>query len=98
MPVPEFIVQTCRIGHYELGPQREGPAWEARQGAITGLPGLSWSPYSESLRRSDTPDAASHRVWHQGSQNRATLHQLPQVPGSHGFLPIFLPMKTAQWS
>ena len=60
MPVPELIVQTCRTGHYELGPQHKGPGWEARQGAIAGWPSLPWSPYSESLQRTDKPDATSH--------------------------------------
>jgi hypothetical protein len=42
--------------------------------------------------------AAVNTARQQRSQNGTTLHQLPQIPGSGGFLPIFLPEETAQRS
>ena len=33
---------------------------------------------------------------HHGPQNGTTLHQSPQIPGSGGFLPRFLPEEAAQ--
>jgi len=32
------------------------------------------------------------------SQNGTALHQASQIPGSGGFLPIFLPKEATQWS
>lgn len=94
MPVPELIVQTCRTGHYELGPQHKRPGWEARQGAITGRPSLSCSPYSESLQRTDTPDATSHRVcgiWvHRTGLRCTSLHRLQAATV---FYPLFYPKR-----
>ncbi len=37
-------------------------------------------------------------VRHQGAQNRTTLHQYSQIPGSGNFLPKFLPKQVVRRS
>jgi hypothetical protein len=62
--------------------------WRARGSSSDRLP--AGRPEPDGGRR-HVPGLARRRVWQSDSLNGITLHQLPQIPGSGGFLPNFLP-------
>jgi hypothetical protein len=72
-----------RQGHQDpSGPSGPAGPWDAA-GTVSHLMAL--------IHRRQHRDEL--RVRHQGSQNRTTLHQLPQTPGNGDFLPTFLPRR-----
>jgi hypothetical protein len=71
-------------------------------GLVASMP-AAWRTLTEIAGTGARGGPAAHRggedgARQQGSQNGTTLHQLPQIPGSGGFLPVFLPEEAAQRS